>query len=835
MSGAHRYWRVTSTSRDGGSGTWSCSEIDIWESLYGPSALARPGWTLSVSGTTTGDPARLVDGAVGGVNTWISNSTATSWIAFDFGLGNAVEIHRVLIWRNSTGGSATIAGDVQYSDDGSTWTTAWSYSGLAVPSPETLPAIIANSGAPANPAPFPLVLRFATGVEYFLDAGGDVFSDDGVTPIEDGDPVYRINNKGDLSGADDFVQTTAGLRPIWRASGALGLPYLDCDGSMRFENVAWAQPSGITTIRPWAAYAVVRNPSRAGLNPFWGSPATNGGKAGFYLRPGFTDEEVYHSKSQSNGGNYTSDTRLIGGYRRAATRLWRSVDLVHQISTNSSNFTTTAITAANVLWNDGLPGDPAFEGELYALLTLELPAASTTGDQSAVTDHFTTQYWLWAKYVVGFSSDVETVNPSSGNIEFTGFAPALVVDEFMSPLPGSLVLEGGVPVVVLDEIISPDGSALELTGDAPSIFSGITLEPGSGSLIITGLTPIVTTFQFVASSQAAAVALAEADREARASLLGAVALAEIIPQSNASQMSFIALAEVIPPVAASQQAVVLVASGEPCVTRRAQFWTIYRTDGVVLGFTSHDTAITIDDVIYRPCDSLTPSASSSQAEVGQAGDMELAGIIASDAISAEDLQAGLYDDAYVEAVYQSWEDPSDTVRIIMAGWLGGVSHGEDGFRAEVIGPGGRLSQRPLTQMYTPACRWKFGDARCGVDIDALGLSGTVVSSITRGDFTATVTGVPGSAQYSSGRVRWLTGANAGAITEVKAFNDSTGRIILWAPAPFRPSAGDTFDLLPGCDQLRETCRDVYANIVNFGGFPDVPGEDAIVETPPAKY
>ena len=110
-----------------------------------------------------------------------------------------------------------------------------------------------------------------------------------------------------------------------------------------------------------------------------------------------------------------------------------------------------------------------------------------------------------------------------------------------------------------------------------------------------------------------------------------------------------------------------------------------------------------------------------------------------------------------------------------------------------------------------------------------------MSSITRGDLTASITGTPGSAQYEAGRLRWISGANAGAVTEVKAYNAATGRIILWAPAPFRPQAGDTFALLPGCDQVRDTCRDIYANVVNFGGFPDVPGEDAIVETPPAKY
>ena len=37
------------------------------------------------------------------------------------------------------------------------------------------------------------------------------------------------------------------------------------------------------------------------------------------------------------------------------------------------------------------------------------------------------------------------------------------------------------------------------------------------------------------------------------------------------------------------------------------------------------------------------------------------------------------------------------------------------------------------------------------------------------------------------------------------------------------AAGDTYTLAPGCDKSLETCRDVYANVVNFRGFPHVPG------------
>ena len=32
----------------------------------------------------------------------------------------------------------------------------------------------------------------------------------------------------------------------------------------------------------------------------------------------------------------------------------------------------------------------------------------------------------------------------------------------------------------------------------------------------------------------------------------------------------------------------------------------------------------------------------------------------------------------------------------------------------------------------------------------------------------------------------------------------------------------------GCDKRLETCRDRYANALNFRGFPNIPGQDAVL-------
>ena len=42
-----------------------------------------------------------------------------------------------------------------------------------------------------------------------------------------------------------------------------------------------------------------------------------------------------------------------------------------------------------------------------------------------------------------------------------------------------------------------------------------------------------------------------------------------------------------------------------------------------------------------------------------------------------------------------------------------------------------------------------------------------------------------------------------------------------------PVAGNTVRVTAGCDKSLATCRDVFANVINFQGEPHVPGIDAL--------
>lgn len=323
--------------------------------------------------------------------------------------------------------------------------------------------------------------------------------------------------------------------------------------------------------------------------------------------------------------------------------------------------------------------------------------------------------------------------------------------------------------------------------------------------------------------------------QALASQGGLIAVGAVIPGAEISQAGLMVLAAVQPDNLISQAGLIVIGQETGCSTRRCQLWTIERTDGVTLRFTSHDNDVTWGGETYGACASLNESASEQSSEQNSVGNIELSGIIDSEHISDDDLYAGLYDDAFVEVWRVTWDDePTDRVTRIAAGWLGTVSQGEQGFKGEVLGPGARLLQKPLLDVVTSTCRWDFGSTECGVSAEALAIVGTVLSAPSRAYLYADILDPGGLAQWERGKLRFTYGRNAGQVCAVREVDFATGLIILWARSGFTPDPGDTFDLLPGCDKGFDGGCTAYANKVRFGGFPHVPGQDAIAQAPLAK-
>lgn len=315
--------------------------------------------------------------------------------------------------------------------------------------------------------------------------------------------------------------------------------------------------------------------------------------------------------------------------------------------------------------------------------------------------------------------------------------------------------------------------------------------------------------------------------EVRVDQGGILALVKTGVDVSVDQGGIQALVAITPAVPVAQAGMLVLAGGSPCGTRWAQIWTITRTDGEVWRFTSKDTDLEYLGNTYLACDSLVPSASEGVSEVDSAGTMDLSGAVGGEGLHPGELYSGLFDGADVEAWLIAWAGEGPRRRLLK-GKFGPVELGETGFKVEIIGDGGKLSQTPLVFLLQPGCRWLFGDSRCGKALGPLTVTGTVDSGTGQRSFVDAARGET-AGYFTRGRVTFTTGANAGVSAEIKE-HTAGGNFELWPRLQFAVMAGDQYSMTPGCTNIKDSSGGTngctaWANLSRYGGFDKVPGGD----------
>ncbi|WP_428410007.1 DUF2163 domain-containing protein [Hyphococcus sp.] len=264
-------------------------------------------------------------------------------------------------------------------------------------------------------------------------------------------------------------------------------------------------------------------------------------------------------------------------------------------------------------------------------------------------------------------------------------------------------------------------------------------------------------------------------------------------------------------------------------TTLATCWRITRRDGLVLGFTDHDRALTFDGTMFLPDTGAVGSALSSSADLA-ADNTEIEGALSTSALSGDDLAAGRYDSAEVEIFRVNWAAPAQRL-LLKKGVIGEVKREGEAFRAELRGLSHALEQ-PVGRVYQRLCDVNVGSAKCGVDLEqaAFKTSGAVTALRDAQSFAASGFSSFEDGWFAHGLLTWTSGANAGLKAHVKTQTQS-GVISLWLPAGAAIDIGDAFTVTAGCDKRFDTCRSKFSNASNFRGFPFMPGNDFAVSYP----
>lgn len=254
-------------------------------------------------------------------------------------------------------------------------------------------------------------------------------------------------------------------------------------------------------------------------------------------------------------------------------------------------------------------------------------------------------------------------------------------------------------------------------------------------------------------------------------------------------------------------------------------WTLERRDGAGLGLTSHDRALMVDGITYRPSPAITPASVRLRAGLEPIGG-EVEGVLSDAALSEHDLEAGRWDGARVALFAIDWQAP-DAERIdLVGGGLGPVSIKDEGFAAELVGAAAALAA-PVSPETSPECRAELGDRQCRIDLAGRRV---MVSIVAAADESLTIS-QPVASDYEGGEASIFDGPNGGWRTRVARISGS----VLWLRdvPPFAIAAGCRIRLTQGCDKRLETCRTRFANSVNFRGEPHLPGNDLLTRYPGA--
>tara|TARA_R110002124_G_scaffold42570_18_gene130972 strand:+ start:2674 stop:3552 length:879 start_codon:yes stop_codon:yes gene_type:complete len=267
-------------------------------------------------------------------------------------------------------------------------------------------------------------------------------------------------------------------------------------------------------------------------------------------------------------------------------------------------------------------------------------------------------------------------------------------------------------------------------------------------------------------------------------------------------------------------------------TTISRCWKIERKDGTILGFSDHDNDLTFDGVTFEAASGL--DATALQTANGLSVDnTEATGALSSERISEADISAGKFDGAEVTIWLVNWQNPIDRY-MVFRGNIGEITYGENSFTAELRGFSDRLNNK-IGRNYLKQCSAALGDEKCQFNLSGSGMQADSVVRRVDEHTTLFLDDIPAvqGGWFTFGTMEFLSGKNVGAIVTVmsdKSLNSE--RQVSIVEELYHPiEMGDKVKMTAGCDKQASTCRGKFQNILNFQGFPFIPGEDWMMSVP----
>lgn len=202
--------------------------------------------------------------------------------------------------------------------------------------------------------------------------------------------------------------------------------------------------------------------------------------------------------------------------------------------------------------------------------------------------------------------------------------------------------------------------------------------------------------------------------------------------------------------------------------------------------------------------------------------IDLQGIAGIAGISKAAIASGVFDGARCYLFATNWDNPVEDYEPIVASILGKTTLTDDKYQIQEMALIDALNQS-VGRTYTPTCQKKFGGqeyAGCKIALGPITVTGTLTAITGSNKFTDSAR-AEAADYFALGTIQFTSGLNAGLkAQEIKTF--SAGVIETFEPFYYAPAIGDAYTMIPGCRKRQSDCSTKWNNIVNFGGFANIP-------------
>ncbi|MEM9501973.1 MAG: DUF2163 domain-containing protein [Pseudomonadota bacterium] len=251
----------------------------------------------------------------------------------------------------------------------------------------------------------------------------------------------------------------------------------------------------------------------------------------------------------------------------------------------------------------------------------------------------------------------------------------------------------------------------------------------------------------------------------------------------------------------------------------ATFWRVFRRDGTMLGFTSHDRDLVFGGICHSAAPGMVPAAIRLTSDLSN-DSAEVQGALSHATIREDDLAAGLFDNAAIEIGAVDWQSLEH--HTIYSGRLGRIEDDRQSFTAE-LRSAKQLLEHDLVPRTSPTCRALFCGPGCGISATAH----TTIESLSALDIDHNLVLFEGvnHEKFIDGHLRFLEGPQTGLSFGI--VGATSNGMTLDRQLVAGVSIGTRAELREGCDHTIATCTTRFGNAVNFRGEPFLPGNDLL--------